>query len=175
MVDDSEMAIELSDYSLETGDETQLLREQKECTFIWTNKDGEPVGVIMTYLAFHEKLWLLVTEKRARVRAIRRDPRTCIVISSAGLPGGTGKTVTYKGSTQVHAFDKPDLQWVYDEYVAKLHRNGNLERIAFFKTMLAVPERVILEFTPEKKITYDGNKMAAQVPGASGKFDDMWN
>jgi hypothetical protein len=40
--------------------------------------------------------------------------------------------------------------------------------------MLAVPERVILEFILEKKITYDGDKMAAQVPGSNGKFDDMW-
>ena len=49
-----------------------------------------------------------------------------------------------------------------------------MERIEFFKGMLAVPERVIFEFTFDKKITYDGDKMAAQVPGSSGKFDDMW-
>ena len=174
MTDKSEMAIELSDYSLGSADEEKLLRNQKECTFIWTNREGEPVGVIMTYLAAREKIWLLVTDKRARVAAVRRDPRTCIVISSAGLPSGTGKTVTYKGVTRVHAYDNPELQWVYQEYVAKLNGEDNVQRIDFFKDMLAVPERVILEFTPGKKITYDGDKMAAQVRGSSGKFDDMW-
>jgi hypothetical protein len=96
------------------------------------------------------------------------------VITSAGLLGGTGKTVTYKGTTRVHAYDNPELQWVYHEYVAKLNGENNIERIEFFKSMLAVPERVILEFILEKKITYDGDKMAAQVPGSNGKFDDMW-
>lgn len=168
------MAIELTDYSLGHADEEHLLAEQKECTFIWTNRKGEPVGVVMTFLSSKNRLWLLVTEKRARVTAVRRDPRTCIVITSAGLLGGTGKTVTYKGTTRVHAYDNPELQWVYHEYVAKLNGENNIERIEFFKRLLAVPERVILEFILEKKITYDGDKMAAQVPGSNGKFDDMW-
>ena len=170
----AKMAIELTDYSLGNADEQYLLAEQKECTFIWSNKKGEPVGVVMTFLAAEDKIWLLVTEKRARVTAVRRDPRTCIVITSAGLLGGTGKTVTYKGTTRVHAYDNPELQWVYHEYVAKLNGENNIERIEFFKRLLAVPERVILEFILEKKITYDGDKMAAQVPGSNGKFDDMW-
>ena len=38
----TEMAIELTDYSLGKTDEEYLLAEQKECTFIWTNKKGEP-------------------------------------------------------------------------------------------------------------------------------------
>ena len=170
----AKMAIELTDYSLGSADEQYLLDEQKECTFIWSNKKGEPVGVVMTFLAAQDKIWLLVTEKRARVTAVRRDPRTSVVITSAGLPGGTGKTVTYKGTTRVHAYDNPELQWVYHEYVSKLNGENNMERIEFFKSMLAVPERVIFEFIIDKKITYDGDKMAIQVPGSNGKFDDMW-
>ena len=170
----AKMAIELTDYSLGNADEQYLLDEQKECTFIWSNKKGEPVGVVMTFLAAQDKIWLLVTEKRARVTAVRRDPRTSVVITSAGLPGGTGKTVTYKGTTRVHAYDNPELQWVYHEYVSKLNGENNMERIEFFKSMLAVPERVIFEFIIDKKITYDGDKMAIQVPGSNGKFDDMW-
>jgi hypothetical protein len=170
----AKMAIELTDYSLGNADEQYLLAAQKECTFIWSNKKGEPVGVVMTFLAAQDKLWLLVTEKRARVTAVRRDPRTSVVITSAGLPGGTGKTVTYKGTTRVHAYDNPELQWVYHEYVSKLNGENNMERIEFFKGMLAVPERVIFEFIIDKKITYDGDKMAIQVPGSNGKFDDMW-
>jgi general stress protein 26 len=98
---------ELADYSLDADRERELLAKQKECTFTWTNKQGEPVGVIMTYLAARGKIWLAVTEKRARVAAVRRDPRTCIVISSAGMDWGTGKTVTYKGTTRVHQHDSP--------------------------------------------------------------------
>ncbi|MDH3509794.1 MAG: hypothetical protein OER85_02935 [Gammaproteobacteria bacterium] len=166
---------ELADYSLDPEDEQWLLDNQKECTFIWTNKNGEPVGLIMTFLAAKGKIWLLTTEKRVRVPAVRRDPRTCIVFSSAGLPGGTGKTVTYKGTTKVHPYDSPLVKdWLYQDYVARLHKEGNQERIDFFKSVLAIPERVVLEFTPGKKITFNGDKMAALTPGSTGKFDDMW-
>jgi hypothetical protein len=166
---------ELADYSLDSDREEQLLGMQKECTFIWTNKQGEPVGVIMTYLAARGKIWMLVTEARLRVAAVRRDPRTCVVVSSAGTSWGTGKTVTYKGTTVVHPYDDPELkEWVYRDYVAKLNGEGNTERIDFFVGVLAIPERVILEFTPTKKILYDGDKMASITPGASGKFDDMY-
>jgi hypothetical protein len=97
------------------------------------------------------------------------------VVSSAGTSWGTGKTVTYKGTTVVHPYDDPELkEWVYRDYVAKLNGEGNTERIDFFVGVLAIPERVILEFTPTKKILYDGDKMASITPGASGKFDDMY-
>jgi hypothetical protein len=166
---------ELADYSLDPDREEQLLTMQKECTFIWTNKQGEPVGVIMTYLAAKGKIWMLVTEARVRVAAVRRDPRTCIVVSSAGTDWGTGKTVTYKGTTVVRPYDDPEVaDWLYHDYVAKLNGEGNADRIRFFVDVLAIPERVILEFTPNKKIHYDGDKMASITPGASGKFDEMY-
>ncbi len=172
----TKFARELSGFSLDLEDEQELLSTQKECTFIWTNKDGEPIGVMMTYLWARKKVWLFCTEKRVRVTAVRRDPRTCIVISSAGLHWGTGKTITFKGTTKVHAYDAPEIRnWLYQDYVSKLHgKEANQERIDFFKGVLAVPERVALEFTPDKSITYDGDKMAAMTPGSSGRFDDMW-
>ena len=36
-------------YTLESEDEERLLKLQNECTFIWANKEGWPVGVIMSY------------------------------------------------------------------------------------------------------------------------------
>lgn len=166
---------ELHDYALDESDERWLLEKQKECTFIWTNKQGEPVGVIMMYLAAEDKIWLMVTEDRVRVAAVRRNPSTCVVISSAGLEGGTGKTLTYKGTTQVLPHDHPKVAgWFFRDYAAKMNGEGNTERIEFFRQVLDIPERVVLEFTPTKKITYDGDKMAAMTPGASGKFDDMY-
>jgi hypothetical protein len=166
---------DLHDYALDESDEQWLLGRQKECTFIWTTKAGEPVGVIMMYLAARGRIWLMVTEDRVRVAAVRRDPRTCVVVSSAGLPGGTGRTVTYKGTTRVLPHDAPDVAgWFFRDYAAKMNGRGDAERIEFFRQVLDIPERVVLEFTPGKKITYDGNKMAAMTPGASGIFDEMY-
>ena len=33
-------------YAMDADREQELLSKQKECTFIWTSRDGEPVGVI---------------------------------------------------------------------------------------------------------------------------------
>ncbi|MCW2529305.1 MAG: hypothetical protein JWM76_4165 [Pseudonocardiales bacterium] len=166
---------ELSAYSLDPDREQGLLDRQKECTFIWTNRAGEPVGLIMTYLAARGKIWLMTTESKVRVHAVRRDPRTCVVITSAGLSWGTGMTVTYKGRTRILAHDDPAVTgWMFRDYVAKLNGEDNAERIDFFTSVLDIPERVVFEFTPQSKISYDGDKMAAVTPGASGKFDDMY-
>lgn len=166
---------ELADYSLDADTESELLAIQKECVFMWTTKDGEPMGVVMTFLAAQDKIWLMCTEKRVRISAVRRDPRTCIVVTSAGTHWGTGKTVTYKGITRILPHDQPGVaEWLYHDYVAKLNGEGNEERIAFFEDVLNIPERVLMEFTPHKRISYDGDKMAALTPGSSGKFDDMY-
>ena len=66
-------------YLLDADKEQELREMQRECTFMWTNKQGEPVGVIMSYLdTGGGRLWLTGSEQRARFSAIRRDPRTCV-------------------------------------------------------------------------------------------------
>ena len=37
-------------YTLDNEDEERMLKLQTECTFIWANKEGWPVGVIMSYV-----------------------------------------------------------------------------------------------------------------------------
>ena len=72
------------------------------------------------YLAAKGKIWLIVTSDRVRVAAVRRDPRTCVIISCAGLPGGTGKTVTYKGTTRILRHDHPDVAgWFFRDYAPR--------------------------------------------------------
>ena len=41
---------DVTQYSLDEDREVELREKQRECTFMWTNKQGEPVGVIMSYL-----------------------------------------------------------------------------------------------------------------------------
>ena len=47
--------------------EQELLDAQRECVFSWTNKKGEAVGVIVSYLNHDGKIWMTCAEKRARV------------------------------------------------------------------------------------------------------------
>ena len=53
MADDSFDYEDVTVYTLESEDEERLLNLQNECTFIWANKEGWPVGVIMSYVCHH--------------------------------------------------------------------------------------------------------------------------
>ena len=55
-------------YTLDEDAERQLIEAQNECTFMWSTKEGWPVGVIMSYV-FHEGcFWLSVSSLRVRVQ-----------------------------------------------------------------------------------------------------------
>jgi hypothetical protein len=157
---------DVSIYPLDSAREAELRRKQTECTFIWTNKAGEPVGVIMSYLETDDgHLWLSGAEHRARFPAVRRDPRTCVVISSAGTDLGRGKTVTYKGRSVIHHKDDRKIKdWFYPRFAQKLRGHLGEVRIRQFVEFLDTPNRVVLEFIPYKKIVYDGDKMAQATP-----------
>ena len=73
-------------YGLDEADEQALLLAHNECTFIWSTKDGWPVGVIMSYVFRDGKFWLTASEQRLRIAAIRRDPRVSMVVDFLDSP-----------------------------------------------------------------------------------------
>lgn len=151
---------DLSAYDLDRDVEEQLLRAHNECTFIWANREGWPVGVIMSYIWRQGRFWLTASGHRARIFAVKRDPRVSIVVTSTGSPLPRNKAITYKGRCIVH--DGPESaavkDWFYPEFAAAL-RGDDPDRQAEFVTFLDSPRRVVLEVTPEQRIGYDGSKM----------------
>jgi general stress protein 26 len=146
-------------YDLDGDVEERLLLAHNECTFIWSNKDGWPVGVIMSYVWRRGRFWLTASSQRARVSAVRRDPRVCVVITSTGSPLPRDKTVTYKGTCVVH--DSREVKdWFYPELAGALWGDNAAGREAFV-TFLDSPRRVVLEVEPTQRIGYDGTKMGA--------------
>ena len=100
-----------------------------------------------------------------------------MVIPSVGTPMGRGKTVTYKGRTKSHDEDPELKAWFYPALAyamvapADAKRAGDFNRGMIpeqFVKSLDTPERVILEFTPEMKILFDGDKMAKATATGSG-------
>ena len=89
-------------YTLDADVEERLLLAHNECTFIWSNREGWPVGVIMSYVWRRGAFWLTASGQRARVTAVRRDPRVCVVVTSTGSPLPRNKAVTWKGTCTVH-------------------------------------------------------------------------
>lgn len=172
MADYAEDYEDVTQYPLDEDREAQLLAANKECTFMWTNKAGEPIGVIMSYLDHDGKIWLTASEQRARIPAVKRDPRSCVCITSAGTDMGPGKTVTYKGNTVIHDKDDRKIKdWFYRAFSEKLYAAVGPEKVDQFIQFLDSPRRVVMEFTPTKKIVYDGEKMAAATPAITGVFE----
>ena len=168
-------SVDITGFALDPEREAELFEKQNECVFMWTTKAGEPVGVVMCYMVAKGRFWLCLTEDRARVAAVRRDPRSAICISSAGTDMKTGKAITYKGTTRVYAHDAPEVAgWFFEAMARRLHRGDNAERIGQIAADLDIPERVVLEFPPGKPISYDGDKLAATVPGVTGGFTGLF-
>jgi len=144
-------------YGLDDDIEEELLLAHNECTFIWSNKEGWPVGVIMSYVWRNGSFWLTASSQRARIAAVRRDPRVCIVVTSTGSPLPRNKTVTWKGTCVLHDSAKVKA-WFYPALAAALRGDDPVQRDAFAE-FLDSPRRVILEVQPEQRIGYDGAKM----------------
>lgn len=144
-------------YGLDEDVEERLLLAHDECTFIWSNKEGWPVGVIMSYIWRNGRFWLTASSQRARISAVRRDPRVCVVVTSTGSPLPRNKTVTYKGMCTLHE-GRDVKDWFYPEFAEALFGSDPVRRDAF-ASFLDSPRRVVLEVTPVQRIGYDGAKM----------------
>ncbi len=141
--------------------EQQLVSTQRECVFMWTNSAGEAFGVVMSYLPKDGKIWLTAAEHRKRIAAIRRFPRAAICINSTGSRMGPGKTITYKGECVVHT-DRETKDWFYPEFSRYLNRDP--DSAAEFQKFLDSPHRVVIEFTPDYSLSFDGVVMWQRSP-----------
>ena len=89
-------------YGLTAEKQEHLLLTQNELTFIWTNKDGHGMGVTMSFIWRKGRIWCTATEQRARMKALARDPRCSVVISSAGIDDDVSQSITFKGHAVLH-------------------------------------------------------------------------
>ena len=144
-------------YTLDNADEENMLKLQTECTFIWANKEGWPLGVIMSYVWAKGCFWITLTSQRARVPAMRRDNRCAVCVTSKGSKAGQSQTVTYKGRCEILEDDETKA-WFYPALAAALNpKDEQWQRN--FAGFLDSPRRVIFKITPTQRIGYDGRKM----------------
>ena len=158
MSDHPENYEDVTVYDLDHADEEALLLAHNECTFIWSNKEGWPVGVIMSYVWRNGSFWLTASGQRKRIAAVRRDPRVCIVVTSTGSPLPRNKAITWKGTCTV-LDDRETKDWFYNELATAL-RGPDQNAVDLFAKFLDSPRRVILKVDPVQRIGYDGAKMA---------------
>jgi hypothetical protein len=167
---------DVKQYRLDPEREQELVNIAGECVFCWANKAGHPIGVVTAYVPVKGKIWMTATRERVRIKAIKRDGRSSVVMSSKGTAMGGGKTVTYKGHTVIHDDTETKL-WMYNLLAMGMgvsQDDGNEFTSGLnpelFVRFLDTPERIVLEFTPEMSISFDGDKMAKGTAAAYAEF-----
>ena len=152
-------------YTLDDDDERELLSRQTECTFIWSGKEGHPMGVIVNFIFRDGRFWLTASDQRPRIRSVRRDPRVSIAVTSKGSGIPVSRSLTYKGTCILHD-DRETLDWFVPEFSAAM-RPHDPEQAAAFGAHLDSPGRLVLEVVPDKRIGYDAAKMWKAAPAAA--------
>ncbi|AQA19610.1 hypothetical protein BST95_16585 [Halioglobus japonicus] len=147
---------DVTKYGLSNQKMEKLLLEQNELTFIWANKQGHPLGVTMSYIWRNGRIWCTATEQRARMKALARDPRCSVVISSAGVDAEISQSITFKGTAILHK-DQETKDWFYPDFAR--HANSPAPTPEAFVEFLDTPMRIIIEVVPEKTISFDGGVM----------------
>ncbi|WP_240732831.1 pyridoxamine 5'-phosphate oxidase family protein [Halioglobus maricola] len=145
-------------YKLTDEREQELLKKQIECNFIWTNKEGHGMGVIMNYVAKDGSIWLTATKQRPRIKALQRDPRASVVISSMGTDMGPGKQITYKGRVVLHE-DQATKDWFYPAMADIISPYPAPTPEAAIEH-LDTPLRVIIQLIPEMALKFDGDAIS---------------
>lgn len=158
---------DVSTFTLAGEREQTLLDTQTECTFMWSTKEGDPVGVIMNFVHRDGRFWLTCTRRRKRVAAIEARPRVAVAISSRGTDIGISQALTYKGNAIVHEDDETKA-WFY-RALAERVRPGDVAKQDAFVHHLESPGRVVVEIVPDTRIGFDSEAMFANSP--AGKSD----
>jgi len=151
---------DLRPFALSDEEVDSLLKAQGECTFCWGTKDGSPMGVIMGYVWRDGRVWLTATSQRARIPALRRDPRCAVIVTSMNSSEPPARTVTIKGRCVIHE-DAETKGWFYPALAERVVPFAGPARDAFCKH-LDSPIRVVMEVIPEKTVSCNALMMMAE-------------
>jgi nitroimidazol reductase NimA-like FMN-containing flavoprotein (pyridoxamine 5'-phosphate oxidase superfamily) len=143
----------------------QLMTDARECVLMWATSDCWPVGVYHSFVWKDGHIWITFAAHRHRTAAIRRNPKVSVAVSgiacrSEGMPRGSA---TAKGRAIIHE-DRETKDWFYPALATKSNPDDPAAAEAFVKR-LDSPLRVVLEVIPEKWITFDSAKSAADLQG----------
>ena len=160
---------DVSMFVLSDEREELLLNTQTECTFMWTTKDHEPVGVIMNFVWKDGRFWITCTRRRKRVAAVEARPKVAIAISSRGTKLASSQAVTYKGDAIVRD-DRETKDWFYAALAARVRPHSEEQQAAFVEH-LESPGRVVIEIVPTKRIGFDSEQMFKNSPAGGTRTE----
>ena len=144
-------------YPIDPEVREQILREQNECVFCWSTRDHWPIGMIMSYVWKDGRFWLTAARQRKRIKALERDNRVSLSVSSVGTSVGPARGITVKGRCLIRD-GRPTKDWFYPALAAAIIP-GSAEGQKAFQAMLDSPNRVVFEVEPLEWFTFDSIKM----------------
>ena len=62
----------------------KLLADAQECTMSWSTSEGWPMAICHLFLWHEGRIWTTTSGHKARVKALRKRPVSCIVVSGEG-------------------------------------------------------------------------------------------
>jgi hypothetical protein len=145
-------------FRLPDDEREQLLRAQHECTITWVDADGWPVGAVQNYLWERGAFWVTSFRDRPRVSCLQAEPRSAVVVSSAGTDVGAERMVSARTLATVHD-DEQTADWFYLPFCRRA--SADEEQAARMARFLARQDRVIIELQPQGWNSFDGLRMRA--------------
>ncbi|NND68542.1 MAG: hypothetical protein HKN19_13220 [Halioglobus sp.] len=151
-----------------------LMNNAVEAVLMWSTKDGWPVGVTHAFVWHEGKIWLTFARHRHRARAIERDNRVSVNVSSASYGPGSGDglpsgAITFKGTGEFFE-DAETKHWFYDALATKVGQGNEDVRKSFYE-LLDSPLRTVLVVTPVKKIMYNAALANRHIAGTADEND----
>jgi len=158
----------VSIYPFSDDEVDALMANASEAVLMWSTKDGWPVGVTHAFVWHEGKIWITFASHRHRTRAIKRDGRVSVNVSSRSygaispdLPNGA---ITFKGNGEF-LDDDATKTWFYGALAKKINPD-NPDGEAYWVDFLDSPLRTILAVTPVKKIMYNSGLAGRHMAGS---------
>ena len=149
----------------------KLLESAEECTMSWSTSEGWPMAISHIFLWHDGRIWTSTSGLKLRVKALRKRPLSCIVVSGAGNEVGQERSISIKTRVTVHD-DRATKDWFYPAIAAK-ENPDNPDMAKAFVGLLDSPNRVVIEHEPVKFISYDGiamrDDLVARIVEATSK------
>lgn len=151
-------------YTVDPPLRTELFARQTECVVAWTTSDGWPVGVMHRFVWHDERFWVTTMGQRLRVPALRKRPKSCVVVSGENLdPTWKDLTVTAKTLATVHD-GAAVAEWFYPALADRI-TGGRAHANEVVVERLSSPGRVVIELEVVKWISNDPAKTKAHLKG----------
>jgi len=154
----------VSVYTIDGARRETLLRRGHEAAITWSTGEGWPIGVMHIYVWRDGCFWVTCTQTRKRVPALRKRPQSSVILAFEDE-----QTITAKTLATVHEPGNEHEDWFFralaERVLAGQPQAVQDEGVNGFIARLASENRVILQLTPVKWISFDGRRVKAHAAG----------